>query len=244
MSVKKYLSLSALILILSAPLFCQTVNFFTPENPKITTSFSIVNNFIPELCVSDLVAQNYVSADFTELFADAGVAFQDNRFDSASRIFYMPTFQRKYRYQIGLGLNHHCLRYYNIFTENDIAVSAIFRWFKSGFFDLEIAPGYMWKISSIDVLKNANPIVNDCFHLSVLTNFHFTPDFDFYLNFTTIDFFDYPLFSSPIIKTGFCYDFGNHFAFDMSASLKFYDMIVSAVMLNQCSVKTTLKVYY
>ena len=245
-SIRKKLAVSFFVLIFSVPVFSQKVTFFTFAPPDVTSSFSIALPVIPELCTDTVIAENYVSADFKELFLDCGVAFQADRLDYTGRVFYMPTIHLKNTYQIGLGLNHHYLRYYNIFTENDLVVSARFRWYKNDFFDFEAATGVMWKISTIDVLKHLDldPVVNYCFLASLLFNLNFTPTFKVYFDFSTLDFFEYPLFSSPILKSGFCYKFDKHLGLDMSVALKFYDMIVSAVMLNQCTVRTTLKVFY
>ena len=244
MSEKKIALFMCLSLLVTGA-FCQSVNFFTKENPEITTAFSIAGALKSEVCTSPVIAETKVTADFQELNVNFGFAVQGKRFDATSKILYMPTIQKKCRYGVGVGLNHHFLRYFDTFSENDFLLSGRFHWYKSDFFDMEVAPGIMWKIASIDEIKRFRPpIVNFCFMLEYTAAWQFTPDFKTYFSFSSIDFFDYPLFGTPFIRLGGAYSFPNNVDLDMSVTMKFVDGIVSAVMLNQCILRTTVKVHF
>ena len=240
---KKNLLFILCFLFAAVPLFCQKVNFFTFEKPEITANFSITENFVPELCTDTVITDNYISFDFTELYFDCGTAFQSDRFDYTSHINYMPVFRQKY--SAGLGFFHHLMRYYDTFTENDLGITTRFYWNPNAMFNLELAPGFMFKLSSIDSLKSTKPVIFNCgFILAALVRLNLTQDFGLYFSISSLDFFDVPLFGTPFLKTGFSYRFTDDFGFDFSVTCKFFDMVVSAVMLNQCAVKATVKVYF
>ena len=232
----------------TAAAFCQNITLFTKENPEIFTAFSIEGAFKKEVGTAPVIEEFQVSADFSQLNLDCGLAFQNGRLDSTARVFYMPTFQRENRqsrHAAGIGFVHHFLREYDSFSENDFQLSARYHWYKSSFFDMEVAPGIMWKISGIDSIKEYTPaIVNFCYLLEYQANFNCTPDLKLYFSIASIDYFEYPLFGTPFIKLGGSYRFADRLAFDASFAMKFTDGIVSALVLNQCKLKTTVKVYW
>lgn len=242
---EKKLLLCMCLLFLVTGAFSQGVNFFTKEKPEVTTEFAVAGAFKSEVASSPIIAETKVSVDFHELLIDFGFAVQAHSFDSTNRFFYMPTIQKKSRYAFGVGLNHHWLRYYDTFTENDFLLSGRFHWYKSDFFDMEIAPGLMWKIASIDSIKDSKrAIINFCYLFEYQANFNFTPEFKTYFSLSTMDYFDYPLFGTPFVKIGGSYTFPGNVDLDMSLTMKFVDGIVSAVMLNQCTLRTTVKVHF
>lgn len=201
---------------------------------------------MPEVCTEGIIAETRISADFNPLLIDGGVSFQNQRVDTTGRVLYMPSIHRRTQFDIGVGFSHHYLRYYETFSENDLMFSIRLHWFKNDFHDVEIAPGLMWKFANIFAVQNQttddSSIFNYSFLLEYRSNWHFTEALKMYFYFGSFDYFDYPLFGTAFFKGGFAYQLSDELGFDTSITFKFIDMIVSAVMLNQCSLRTSVRV--
>ena len=243
MKARKFFTGILCYCIFTISLFGQAVNFITTEKADFSISFTLADSFRRDLRTEPVMFENYFSADFKELKADCGLAMQDSKIDFTSGVTYLPTFFGWFRG--GLGFRQHLYRYINTFTENDLFFSACLEWCKTDFFNAELAGGLALKFTSIDAIKDVKPVVfNFCPFLEIKAKFIMTPKFNVYTSFASYDYFDYPLFATPFFKTGLGYRFDENCAIDCSLTLKFVDMITSAVYLNDCILRTSLKVYF
>ena len=241
--MKKKVFILLSILVLSAKCFAQKINLFTYEKPELTASAAL--SFAPKRDMgTPLVGlESTFSADFKELYLKTGFAFQNSRFDFAGSFNYMPTFFNRFR--IGIGFTHHFYRYYGSFLENDLLCSLRFKWFVTESLSMDFAGGVMCKFAVIDsIVDYTTAIANYCFSWESNVNWDITSKFNFYAGITSMDFFSYPLFGTPYLKTGLCYHLNEAWGLDASITLKFIDMIVSTACLDACIFRTGAKVYF
>ena len=223
--------------------FCQTVIFFTPEKPEVTISTVLAGAIKQDMRSGPVRFSQNVCVDMKELCFDTGYAFQDSRFDFTNKISYMPLLFNRFR--LGVGVTHHFYRYYETFSENDFLFSTRFRWCSTDFFNLDLAFGLQLKIATIDSIKDKKPaIVNPCLFLDYKARWNFTEKFTLFAGFSTVDYFDYPLFGTAFFKGGVTYRPRKEFDFDIALTFKFIDMVVSAVSLNECILDIGTKVYF
>ena len=243
MKARKFFTGILFYCIFTISIFGQAVNFISTEKPELSISFTLADSLRWDLRTEPVMFENYFSADFKELRADCGFSLQNSKIDFTSGVSYLPTFFGWFR--SGFGFRHHIYRYIGSFTENDLLLSACLEWCKTDFLNAELAGGFALKFASIDAIKDVKPVVfNACPFLELKANFIITPKLNVYTSFASFDYFDYPLFATPFFKTGLGYRFDENCIIDCSVTLKFVDMITSAVYLNDCILRTSLKVSF
>lgn len=241
-NIKKNVLLICL-LFFAFPAFCGSVNLFTNARPDMTASVGISGCLKRDLRAAPFILDSRFSADFKELYFDCGSALQDQKFDFTTNVFYMPTFFEKFR--AGVGAGYHFYRYFNEFSENDILFSLRFCWCKTSFFNWNFTAGFLLKNSLIDAMtKYKSSLFTNSYFLDLRFDWNFTPLLNVWCSVSSIDYFDYPLIGTPFFKGGLSYKFLNNVSLDFSLSFKFVDMITSAVYLNECILKTGVKVYF
>ena len=239
---KKFFLIIGFLVFITAG-FSESIHWFTPGRPEIQTSFIIPASLKCDLQNEVLGLENYTSFDFKELYLDCGFSMQAEKFNFTTGVYYMPLFLEKFR--LGIGLNYHLYRYFETFTENDIVPSIRFRWCRTDFFNLDFDCGFIYKIADIDAMHNYKSSLNDfSYFLELFMRWQFTPTFDFYFSLKSIDYFDYPLLGTPFFKTGFDYEFTEGAKLNIDLTLKFVDMITSAVYLSECILRTGVKVNF
>lgn len=231
------------MLLFAAPAFCGSVNLFTNARPDMTASVDLSACLKRDLRAAPFILDSRFSADFKELYFDCGSALQDQKFDFTTNAFYMPTFLEKFR--AGLGFGYHFYRYFNEFSENDILFSLRFCWCKTSFFNWSFTAGFLLKNSLIDAMaKYKSSLFTNSYFLDLRFDWNFTPQLKAWCSVSSIDYYDYPLIGTPFFKGGLSYKFIDNVSLDLSLSFKFVDMITSAVYLNECILKTGVKVYF
>lgn len=240
----KKVSLSLFLLLFTAfSGFCQNVIFFTPEKPEVSTYIGIAGAVKQDMRSAPVRFDQKVSVDMKELCFDSGYAFQDSRFDFTNKISYMPLLFNRFR--LGLGVTYHFYRYFDVFSENDFLFSSRFKWCSTDFFNMDLAFGFQMKIACIDSIRNQKPgIVNTCLFLDYNACWNFTEKFTLFAGFSTIDYYDFPLFGTAFFKGGVSYRPRKDLAFSGALTFKFIDMVVSAVSLNECILDVGGKVYF
>lgn len=217
--------------------------WFTPEKPVVSTDFIIPITFKRDLKTDYVGFENRTKVDFKELICDAGLSFQSNRFDLSTNVSYMPLFLNSFR--AGVKAGYHLYRYFNVFTENDILLSARFRWCKRELFNWEFGGGLLFKFSDIDAMR---PYRSAMFYLSYFLElsleWYLSPKFDLYGTVKSIDYFDLTMLGTPFFKSGFNYMFADNLKLNMELTLKFIDMITSAVYLSECVFRTSVRLYF
>ena len=217
------------------------VNWFTKGMPVLSLQWGVsfpskrdLRNPMPS---EDLIA----AADFRELRLNSGLKYQYDQLDFTNNIIYMPTFFNTF--QTGLGLNWHFYRYFQTFTENDLIISARFRWIKGPVFSFENAIGGLFKFAAIDAIRQYKPcIFNFSYHFSLLCNWKLNQKSDVWCALNLQDYFDYPLAVSPFFKFGADYALKPEMRVGADVTLKYVDMFFSAVYLNECILRLTCKV--
>ena len=243
MKIRKLFACLLFYCVFSISLFSEAVSFFTSSKPDLSASYTLAHSLRNDLRTEPFMFENTFRADFKELRIDCGFSVQNSKIDFTSGIDYLPKFFGFFRG--GFGFRHHVYRYVGKFTENDLFLSACLEWCKTDFFTAELAGGAAFKFAAIDALQEVKPVIfNCCPFLEVKANFLITPELNAYASFASYDYFDYPLFATPYFKTGLGYRFDKSCAIDCSVTLKFVDMITSAVYLNDCIIRTALKVYF
>ncbi len=224
------------ITFLAFSLFSETIKFFTPERPELTTSASLAVALKKDFRSSPLRFEQTISADFKELFTDCGYSIQAKKFDFVTHVNYMPTFFKSFR--AGIGFNYHFYRYFDTFTENDLIFTTRFKWCRTDFFNMEVAAGIMMKFAMIDSIRQYRPVIdNYCLTFEYLCSWNLTPQWTVYASLASFDYFDYPLFGTPFFKGGATYHIKDNLAINASLSFKFIDMVVSTAYLSQCILK-------
>lgn len=241
-SLKKYILIVCMFLFAS-PAFCGTVNLFTEGRPDMTACIGVSGCLKRDLRSAPFILDSSFSADFKELYFDCGSALQNQKFDFTTNVYYMPTFYGKFR--SGLGIGYHFYRYFNEFSENDILFSLRFCWCKTSFFNVDFSTGFLLKNTIIDAMVNyKSHLFTNSYFLDLRFDWNFTPKFNLWCSISSIDYFDYPLLGTPFFKSGVSYKILDDVGLDLSLSLKFVDMITSAVYLNECILKAGVKVYF
>lgn len=240
---KRFLFAILIFIFFMAAGFSETVHWFTPGKPELEFSVSPCISFKRDLRNDVMFIESYASADFKELFLDSGLSLQSEKFDFTTRAHYMPLFLDIFR--AGIGVDYHFYRYFGVFSENDLLLSLRLKWCRTDFFNLEFDGGFLFKFTSIDLMSSYKSSLNTpSYFLEVSMNWQFTPLFDFYCSVKSIDYFDYPLLGTPFFKVGCDYQFAENLKLNADLTLKFVDMITSAVYLSECIFRTGVKVYY
>ena len=238
--MKRTLCVLFTITFLALSLFSESIKFFTPARPDLTTSAELAAALKQDFRSSPIRFEQTFSADFKELFLDCGYSIQASKFDFVNHINYMPTFFHCFR--AGIGVGYHFYRYFDTFTENDILFSTRFKWCRTDFFNMEVAAGFMMKFALIDSIRDYSPIIdNYCFTFEYLCNWNLNPLWTVYASLASFDYFDYPLFGTPFFKGGASYHIRDNLAIDASLAFKFIDMVVSTAYCSQCILKAGVK---
>ena len=217
--------------------------WFTPEKPVVSTDFIIPFSFKRDLKTDYVGFENRTKVDFKELICDAGLSFQSSRIDFSTNVAYMPLFLNCFR--AGVKTGYHLYRYTNVFTEHDILLSARFRWCKRELFNWEFGGGLLWKITDIELMRPYRPpLFNLSYFLELSMNWCLSPKFDLYGNIKSIDYFDLTMLGTPYFQSGFNYMFADNLKLNMELTLKFIDMITSAVYLSECVLRTSVRLYF
>ncbi len=240
---KNYLFTILISMFLTTAGFSETVHWFTNEKPEIEFSISPCFSFKRDLRNDTIFLETYTASDFKELFMDCGLSLQSEKFDFTTRVHYMPLFLECF--QAGIGIDYHFYRFFGTFSENDLLLSLRFKWCRTDFFNLELDGGFLFKFTSIDLMHSYKSSLNTpSYFLELAMSWQFTPLFDFYCSVKSIDYFDYPLLGTPFFKAGFDYQFAENLKLNADLTLKFVDMITSAVYLSECIFRTGVKVYF
>lgn len=238
------------LLILISFLFCfslsaqqteKNIRWFTPGIPSLSAQWAFSLPFKGDVRNPAPSEDFIVAADFGELRVDSGIKYQFEQLDLTNRVIYMPTFHNAF--QAGLGLTWHFYRYINVFTENDVILSARFRWIKGPVFSFENAFGLLFKYAVIDAIKaDRSGIFNLSYQVEILCNWKLFQRSDFWFAINLQDYFDYPLAISPFFKLGLDFEATPGLVLGLDYSLKFVDMFYSAVYLNESILRFTFKV--
>ena len=219
----------------------KCVNWFTPDNPVIGLQFGSAFPLAKDLRNPYPSADVIFTADFKELYLDAGIKFEFNQYDFSSHVYYMPTFNNSF--QLGAGVGYHVYRYHDYFTEHDLSSLLCFRWIKGPVFSLEHNLGFLFKYTAIDAIQRYFPVVfNLTYQFELTGKWKFAPQSDFWCGVKLQDFFDYPLAISPFWKMGVDFALTPDFILGTDLTLKYIDMFFSAVYLNECVLRFTFKV--
>ena len=217
--------------------------WFTPAKPVVSSDFIIPVSFKRDLKTDYFGFENRTKVDFKELICDAGLSFQSNRFDLSTNVSYMPLFLNSFR--AGVKAGYHLYRYSDVFTENDMLLSARFRWCRKELFNWEFGGGLLLKLTDIEQMRPYRPFL---FYLSYFLELSFewyiTPKIDFYGTLKSIDYFDCTLLGTPFFKSGVNYMIADNAKLNMELTFKFLDMITSAVYLSECVFRTSVRVYF
>jgi len=239
--MKKIVLLILIFLWISASAFSEKIHWFTPGKPELQASVTTALSFKQDLRNDFMFIESYASSDFKELFMDCGLSLQGEKLDFSTGVQYMPLFLNNFR--LGIGFNYHFYRYFNVFSENDILLSLKFKWCRTDFFNLDFACGFLFKFSDIDLMHSYKPSLNtSSYFLELSLRWQLTPKLDLYWSAKSIDYFDYPLFGTPFLKTGIDYQFEENLKLNFDFTMKFVDMITSAVYLSECILRTGVKV--
>ena len=221
--------------------FASEIKWFTPERPEIVTSFAVGFPYAEDLRVDSNPAEIKVTADMQELYMDAGIAVSGVKFDFATHASYMPLFFNRFR--AGLALNYHFYRYSDIFYENDYILAARFKWCKGPVFSVDCGIGLFMKFAVIDILQEYVPYLFDgSYVLDVCFNWKITSWASCFFSLSSTDYFDYPLIGTPFIKFGADFRILPVFGLGVDLTLKYVDMITSAVYLNESILRVAFKV--
>ena len=217
--------------------------WFTPGKPVVSSDFIIPISFKRDLKTDYFGFENRTKIDFKELICDTGLSFQSNRFDLSTNVSYMPLFLNSFR--AGVKAGYHLYRYFNVFFEHDLLFSARFRWCKHELFNWEFGGGLLLKFTDIEAMRPYRPAM---FYLSYFLELSLewclSPKFDLYGNLKSIDYFDCTMLGTPYFQSGFNYLFADNLKLNMELTLKFIDMITSAVYLSECVFRTSVRVYF
>lgn len=217
------------------------INLFTGGAPASSIQWAVDFPISRDLRNPAPAEELILAVDYGELRADSGIKYQCNQFDFTNHISYMPTFNHSF--QAGFGGTWHFYRYLKEFTENDLIVTARFRWMRGPVFSFENAAGFLFKFTTIDVIREYKPLIyNFSYHFSLLCNWHLFNKTDLWCALNLQDYFDYPLAISPFFKLGFNFYAAPDIVLGLDYSLKFVDMFFSAIYLNETVLRFSFKV--
>ena len=219
----------------------KKIVWFPETSGKYSITWALAAPFRKDLRSTSPAEQLIFSYDARELRIDAGLQYQANQFDFATHLYYMPTIYDIC--QVGIGINYHYYRYFKEFSERDIIGTFRFRWIKGPVFSFELGAGYLYKVASIDAVREyTSNIYNFSYNFDLITSWQFSPAFDFWCGLKLQDYFDYPLALSPVYKLGMDFQCNPDISFGVDGSFKFIDMFFSAVYLNEAKLRLSLKV--
>lgn len=219
----------------------KKIVWFPETSGKLSITWALAAPFRKDLRSTSPAEQLIFSYDARELRIDAGLQYQANQFDFATHLYYMPTIHDFC--QVGIGINYHYYRYFKEFSERDVIGTFRFRWIRGPVFSFELGAGYLYKVASIDAVREyTSNIYNFSYNFDLITSWQFTPAFDFWCGLKLQDYFDYPLALSPIYKLGMDFQCNPDITFGIDGSFKFIDMFFSAVYLNEAKLRLSLKV--
>ena len=240
---KRFLIAILISIFFTAAGFSEKVHWFTPGKPELEFSVTPCFSFKRDLRNDAIFIETNASADFKELFLDSGLSLQSQKFDFTTRAHYMPLFLDIF--QAGIGVDYHFYRFFGVFSENDLLLSLRFKWCRTDFFNLEFDGGFLFKFTTIDLMSSYKSSLNTpSYFLELSMSWQFTPIFDLYCSVKSIDYFDYPLLGTPFFKVGCDYQFAENLKLNAELTLKYVDMITSAVYLSECIFRTGVKVYF
>lgn len=241
---KKYLFFILIIFkFIYFPLTAQEnkINFFTDGKPELNAQWGLSFPARRDLRNPSPSEDFIFAADFNELRLDSGIKYQYSQIDFTNRVIYMPTFFNSF--QAGLGTTWHYYRYIKEFSENDLIMTARFRWKKGPVFSLENAFGFLFKFTSIDAIKEYESVIyNFSYQQELLCNWHLFNTANLWIALNLQDYFDYPLAISPFFKFGFNYETKQNTVLGLDFIMKFVDMFFSAVYLNEAILRFSFKV--
>ena len=219
----------------------KKVVWFPEAQGQHTITWALAAPMRRDLRSTSPAEQLILSYDARELRFDAGLQYQANQYDFATHLYYMPTIHDIC--QVGIGINYHYYRYFNEFSERDVIGTLRFRWIKGPVFSFEVGAGYLYKVASIEAVREYTPnIYNFSYNFDFISSWQFTSSFDFWGGLKLQDYFDYPLALSPILKMGMDFKCNPNLTFGFDGSLKFIDMFFSAVYLNETKLRLLCKV--
>ncbi len=243
--MKKVKPLLFIIIFLSAgfQLFAETagIELFNTSRPSVYTEVTVPFAFKRDLKVDYLGIENRTFVDFKELAFDAGLSLQNKRFDFSTNVKYMPLFFDCL--QTGIGVGYHLYRYFGVFSDHDLLLSARLKWCRTELFNWEFDGGIIMKFSDIDSMRAYRSFIfMYSYFLELAFSWQLTPKLNVYGTLKSIDYFDCLMLGTPFAKTGFDYEFDKNLRFNMDITFKFVDMITSAVYLSECVLRTGIKV--
>ncbi len=138
------------------------------------------------------------------LSVDSGLNYQNRTVDVVTGLHYGPEFFN--RFYAGVAARYHFLGYQDIFTEHDILVGAFYRNKSRGCFNFLGEINYLSKTAVINSISDYVPYIhNNSMSVNFSFDWKFVNTYEFFWNMGTTSYFDYLLFATPIIHTGFIY---------------------------------------
>lgn len=234
MNIRKPFLISAVIILSAVTAFAQNVNFFTPEMPSFSIKQNLQFNLVQDSKYQGIGTSIITDFDMKELYGSLGVNFVNGNFDITTEVVYWPTFFDKFN--AGVGVVYHLYDYVGEFTENDFLFDLYFKIKIKNWMTFYQKLGFSRKAAVLETLDDT--ICNNSFNIDSILYFYPSDRWTLFFQFSSVNYFDYPLFFTAMFNTGAEFDVvPSIFSTGIDINTEFYNFVVNSQDLGQMNVK-------
>lgn len=214
------------------------VNFFTAEMPSFYVRQDMQFNLWSDSKERGIGFSTITGFDMKELSANIGASFNNGNCNFTTRVIYWPTFFDQFN--LGLGVTYHLLEYSNTFYEHDFFCNVHFKWDPFSWMSCYFNGGYFYKLS---ILSNfGQKLDNNSMNISSGVLFYPNERWTLALEFTSSDYFNYPLFFTAMFNTWAEFVvIPQRFSTGLEINTRFYDFFVNSQDLSHLSLNVFMR---
>ncbi|MCQ2572958.1 MAG: hypothetical protein MJ182_03585 [Treponema sp.] len=230
--MKKFFFVS-LFTVFASVAFPQVI--FWDSDFSVNVEPCVAFTFIKDPCSKNIdvsVKGDYSSDVFS---VQSGFCYESESFGLTAGIRYAPLFCE--RFNLGLETRYHFLSHFDLFDEHDILAGIFFDLPRKNVFSMSTCFSYFFKSSLIASLKDSYGVIKDN---TLSVDFHFdwvwANAYEIYFDIGNTSFFDYLLFATPLVRTGFVYHINDRYSAGIDFKLKTVDMFTVCENLSQMKI--------
>lgn len=236
----KKLTLSIIVFVFV--IFSGWCEFFdiVPQSPQFTLTQGGYYNFVKDNKNESMGMRTIASVDMKSIYTDVGLNVQGDYIDVATNVIFWPQFFGYLKF--GPAVSYHVAIKPEVFCDSDFIFKICFA-FTAGWFSETTSVGYFHKYTQFLGKSSQLPDLHDD---SVFFDNKFTLQFPsgyaIFTNFSTVSYFEYPLFLCPFFDFGFEAPLRKNVSFRLSVFTKWIDMFIVSISPSNIGIDTCVQV--